>query len=91
MAKTTVELNLRTVFGAAFIIVGLLLLTYISIIAFQLATGAITPLKVSPQQLDLSTALFLGTILEVGMFAILLVVASILLQYGTKFILNKES
>jgi len=92
MSKTTIELNIRTIFGVAFVVIGLIILAYVSLTAFQLSTGAVTPLNLTSKNPPISVEMgtFLGIILQIGMFAILVVVASILLKFGLTLILQRE-
>ncbi|HVP41199.1 MAG TPA: hypothetical protein VMS95_04535 [Candidatus Krumholzibacteriaceae bacterium] len=93
MSKTTVELNIRVIFGLVFMIIGLIMLLYVAIIAFQLATGAITPLKVSisgTYGLNAGYDVLFGILLQIGMFAIIVVIAYILMRVGLSIMRPKE-
>jgi hypothetical protein len=92
MSKGTVELNLRTAFGLAFMIIGLIMLLFVAITAFQLATGVITPLKVSvtgAYAFSSNYDVLYGILLQMGMYIIVVVIAYILLRVGLS-IMRKE-
>ena len=89
MSRATIELNLRTAFGLAFVVIGLAMLAYVSLMAFQLAIGVIQPLKVSEQPIGYGNEILYGIMLQIGMFGLLVVVAYILMKFGFTLILQK--
>ncbi len=95
MSKATVELNLRVIFGMAFLIIGIIVLLFVAITAFQLATGAIAPLNVklsvnATYGLSNGYDALYGILLQIGMFTIIVVIAYILLRVGLSIMRYKE-
>jgi len=94
MSRTTVELNLRTIFGIVLMVVGLIILLFVAITAFQLATGIVAPLKLNEVSgtyaLQNGYDVLFGIFLQLGMFIIIVVIASILLNNGLKIMRGKE-
>ena len=93
MTKTTVELNLRTIFGLVFMVIGLIMLLYIAITSLQLSTGAVKPLSVNvtgAYAVNSNYNTLYGILLQLGMFLIVVVIGYILLRVGLSIMRKEE-
>jgi len=84
------ETVFKSVLGAVFIVMGLVILGFVSMTAFQLATGVIKPLKIVDEQISSETGIFSGIALQIGLFVILVLIAYILIKLGLTLILREE-
>ena len=93
MSKTTVELNLRTIFGLIFMVIGLSMLLYIAVTSLQLSTGAVKPLSLNvtgTYAVNSNYNTLYGILLQLGMFLIVVVIAYILLRVGLSIMRKEE-
>ncbi|HML02985.1 MAG TPA: hypothetical protein VK487_06390 [Candidatus Bathyarchaeia archaeon] len=93
MSKTTVELNLRTIFGLIFMVIGLIMLLYIAVTSLQLSTGAVKPLSLNvtgTYAVNSNYNTLYGILLQLGMFLIVVVIAYILLRVGLSIMRKEE-
>ena len=86
MVASEIKLTPKSLFGYVLFFIGLGLLGYVSMNAIYLASGAFQPLtlqiETSGRILSIETQAFLGIIVQIGMYALLIVVASILMKNG---------
>ena len=93
MSKTTVELNLRTIFGLIFMVIGLIMLLYIAVTSLQLSTGAVKPLSLNvtgTYAVNSNYNTLYGILLQLGMFLIVVVIAYVLLRVGLSIMRKEE-
>ena len=84
MTEKEIKLTPKSLFGYVLFIIGLLLLGYVCLNAIYLASGTFKPLQVQTDQktLSIETQIFFGIMLQIGMFALVIVIASILMKHG---------
>lgn len=84
MAEKEIKLTPRSLFGYVLFFFGLILLAYVCLNAIYLASGAFKPLQVVIEKTPMSieSQIFFGIILQIGMYAIIIVIASILMKNG---------
>lgn len=81
---TEINIASKFLFGYALVIIGLLLLGYVCLNAIYLANGSFKPLQIQTDQktITVQTQIFLGIMLQIGMYALIVVIASILMKNG---------
>ena len=83
-----VKLTPKAIFGYALLIIGLVLLGYVGISCILLANGTTEPLNVEingldvENGLDLETATFMGIVLQLGAYALLIAISYALMKTG---------
>lgn len=92
MNKSVIEVTPKTMFGYALFIIGIILLGYIATQCFFLANGTVDPLKIEIEETILKDdmAVFLGIFLQLGMYALLIVIAFVLLKTGLNIAKTKS-
>jgi hypothetical protein len=89
MVAGEIKLTAKSLFGYVLFFLGLVLLAYVIMNAVYLASGVFQPLKVQvndstgrPLISSAETQVFLGILIQTGMYALIIVVASILMKNG---------
>jgi hypothetical protein len=89
MVESEIKLTTRAMFGYTLFIIGLVLLVYVVVNGIYLAQGVFQPLKIQVTDAtgkalipSADTQVFLGIIVQIGMYALIVAVASILLKNG---------
>jgi uncharacterized membrane protein YjgN (DUF898 family) len=96
MAKTTVELNLSSIFGVFLLVIGIVVLGIVAVSAYLLSNGTLQPLQVAYKAqignvtISPETSLLFGILLQIGMFAVLVGVAYTVMRFGAMLIQRKE-
>jgi len=91
MNKSVIEVTPKTMFGYALFFIGIILLGFIGIQCFFLANGTVEPLKIGQELLyEYETQLFLGIILQIGMYGLLIAVSFILMKIGLNIAKTKD-
>ena len=78
-----VKVTPKAIFGYALLIIGLVLLGYVGMSCILLASGTIEPLSVEITGLNVETAAFVGIILQLGAYALLIAISYALMKIGT--------
>jgi len=90
MATSEIKLTPKSLFGYVLFILGLVLLGYVAMNAIYVASGVFQPLRIvmtdpsSGRALitAVETQVFFGIVIQIGMYALLIAVASILMKTG---------
>jgi len=84
MSKSTIEVTPKTILGYALFFIGIFLFVYVAFTCFMLANGTVEPLQVEFEEslLTQDFSVFLGIILQIGMYGILMFASSILMKIG---------
>lgn len=83
MSKSTIEVTPKTMLGYALFLVGLVLLVYVAFNCLMLANGTVEPLKIGEELINIiENQFFLGIMLQIGMYALLIFVSFILMKIG---------
>jgi len=77
-----VKVTPKALFGYALLIIGLILLGYVGMNCILLASGTIEPLSVEIIGLNVDTAAFVGIILQLGAYALLIAISYALMKMG---------
>ena len=88
MTEGEIKLTPKSLFGYVLFIIGLLLLGYVCLNAIYLASGTFKPLQVQTDQktISIETQFFFGIMLQIGMYALIIVIASILMKNGMSIV-----
>lgn len=97
MASGEIKLTAKSLFGYVLFFLGLVLLGYVVLNAIYLASGVFQPLRIQitdPTGRALISGVemqvFLGIIIQIGMYGLIVAVASILMKNGVS-LARKES
>ena len=82
MSKRVIELTPRSAFGYGLIFIGLMLLAYTILNCILLANGTIQPLKIGESSYDPTINYFLGIILQIGMYGLLIGASYAIIKTG---------
>jgi hypothetical protein len=90
MVSSEIKLTPKSLFGYVLFFLGLILLGYVVMNAIYLASGVFQPLRVQftdPSNgraliTSVETQVFFGITIQIGMYALMIAVASILMKYG---------
>lgn len=84
-----IKVSTRSLFGYALVIIGLVMLGYVSLNAVYLSSGVFQPLKVQvndaagkPLLTSVETQVFFGVVVQIGMYALLVSIAFVLMSKG---------
>jgi hypothetical protein len=88
MVASEIKLTPKSLFGYILFFLGLVLLGYVVLNAIYLANGVFQPLRVQITDstgrslITVDTGVWFGIIIQIGMYALMVAVASILMKYG---------
>jgi len=88
MVAGEIKLTPKSLFGYVLFFLGLVLLGYVCMNAIYLASGTFQPLKIELADQSgrivgtIETQVFLGIIVQIGMYALIIAIASILMKNG---------
>jgi len=92
MNKSVIEVTPKTILGYVLFSIGLFLFAYVAFTCFMLASGTFEPLTIEFEESPLNEefAIFLGTLVQIGMYGILMFASSILMKTGLNIATTKS-
>jgi len=88
-----IKLTPKALFGYVLFILGLMLLGYVCLNAIYLASGVFQPLKIELSQVGqtfgIESQVFFGIVVQIGMYALIVAIASVFMKYGLNIARNK--
>ncbi len=88
MSESEIKMTPKSLFGYVLFFLGLVLLAYIVFNAIYLASGVFQPLRVQINNsagvslIAVDTQVWFGIIIQIGMYALIIAVASVLMKNG---------
>jgi len=88
MSKSVIEVSPKTILGYVLFCIGLFLLVYVVFTCFMLANGTFEPLTIEFEESPFNEefAMFLGSLVQIGMYGILMFASSILMKVGLSIV-----